>query len=897
MFKYVESVRKEALIIMSKTYGAKHKETGQPFYDSYPLENLVRLLCYEDEDEAKTACQHYGITVEGDQVLWRHGRFAEPRDPEKGHIIPLKPRKMIRTIESKLNGATRLSVCRGGVSGEGATLSINSFGSLDTVAQFNRKNAQEAAEQARAEAMKVHLEMEAKARAEKERIEKEKMKKEKLAAENRAKAEAAKRIELERLEQERIQRERIMAEQRRKELEARRLAEEKAAAENAERERQEKERQEREMARKRAEEEARERERQRLIAEAREEEARRLAEIQAAKERAEKERREREEMHRLAELRRKAEEERIRKAQEEEARRKEMAWREKIDKARKLLVWRLWRMQMQKHESHQQSRICLESLDPTTTYYPTPITSIAPKPIASWHDTNNSVPEIDLDSQMYRLATAPGEPINLARMLAECVPTFASLNSAFYSVLLSSSNVNLFKLAVIIPKRVGGIENLYDSMQMWVHSRFRPGVISNHTFTRRSIHFETRAVAVIGNEDSARITDCNAALILLPSDEDSTNQIEYPGAIDEVLARNVPRIVLVLGNEQYRGGNSYTESILDHIAGPPNDREVVVTPKICHLDNALEQCCEAVVDSYINSLSDDYPSMVRVSLANFGFLCLQRLFQNMDAEGVFRSTYLLDSFFCLVKETLAMLATEVSDAINEINRTKQNWPPLEFYDEQTDSITSFFDGQYDLPFDWHSPFSDLDLKVQLFESFEELVTKESFVKTVERLGSVLSPTLEKQLLTMIDNDDIARCFVAVVSIIVNGELRAETREETILYLPAKKISSIIERVAIFEAPTMPEPMLPDIPDYLFGDASYSSDDEEENDRENQYPAQTIERNDNKRKPQESRDTAIPVSERIKRFRSKEPPPKETAEEKRSKEFTSYLEALLSSGET
>jgi len=123
MFKYVEGMRKDALIIMSRTYGTKLKPNGQPFLDKYPLKDLVKLLCYEDEEEASTACRHYGITVEGDQVLWRHSKFGEPRDPEKGHIIPLKPKKMIRTIESKLHGATRLSVCRGGVSGEGATLS------------------------------------------------------------------------------------------------------------------------------------------------------------------------------------------------------------------------------------------------------------------------------------------------------------------------------------------------------------------------------------------------------------------------------------------------------------------------------------------------------------------------------------------------------------------------------------------------------------------------------------------------------------------------------------------------------------------------------------------------------------------------------------------------------
>jgi len=284
----------------------------------------------------------------------------------------------------------------------------------------------------------------------------------------------------------------------------------------------------------------------------------------------------------------------------------------------------------------------------------------------------------------------------------------------------------------------------------------------------------------------------------------------------------------------------------------------------------------------------------------------------MDAEGIFRSAYSIDSFFSFVKQTITMLATELSNASNEIHQTKQHWPPIEFYDEGTDSIPTFFNGQHDLPFDWHVPFSDLDLEAKLLDSFQELLVKESFVKVVERLGTVLSPSLEQQLLTMLDNDDIARCFVAVVSIIVNGELKAETRDETIVFLPTDTLSSIIERVATYEAPCMLEPVLIDIPDYLFkttptsypnndDEANYSDDESEKSDdegsnNEKENTVQAIERNDNKRKPQEVSERGTPKSERIKRIRSQEPLPMETTEQKRSKEFTSYLEALLSSGE-
>lgn len=892
MFKYVENMRKEALIIMSKTYGAKHKTTGQPFYDSYPLENLVKLLCYEDEEEARTACQHYGITVEDDQVLWRHGRFAEPRDPEKGHIIPLKPRKMVRTIESKLNFATRLSVCRGGVSGEGATLSIKSPG--DSVTQLNRKSTQESSEISRNDAIKLQLEADAKARAEKKKLEIERLKQEKLAAEIRSKAEAAKRAETERLEQESLRRERILVEERRKEVEALRLAEAKAAAERAARERLEREAQEREVARKKAEDEEKTRERQRLLAELREQEARRSAEIQAAKERAEKERRELVERHRLADLRKKAEEERIRKDQEEKKRRIEMMWLEKIEKARKILVWRLWRKQVQKQECLQQSHRCLASLDPTSTHYPASLTS-RPSMIITCHDKINSPSDFDLEGEIYRLATASREPINLARMLAESMPKSSITDSDFQHTLLPSSNVILFKLAVLLPKRTHGNENMHDTLRMWVNSHLRPGTISTHTFTIRSKKIESRAVSV-ENDHSAGFTDCNAVLILLPSDAKLPSQVEFPEEVEELLANNVPRIVLVLEDEKSAGKISSTESILDNLVGASQDREGVVVPKLSHFDHAFEQCCEALVEAHANSLSDDCPSLVRVSLANIGFLCLRRLFENMEAAGFFRSASSKDTVFIFVKQALTSLMTELSNASNEIHQTKQNWPPIELYDHDTESIPSFFNGQYDLPFDWHIPLSDLNSK--LFDSFQELLVKESFVEAVERFILLLPSNIGQWLQTMIDNDDLSRSFFAVVSIIVNGELIAETRDETILYLPTETIATIIENAATYEAPYISDPVLIDIPGYLY--TNTSAMDEEVNNTGRELIAQSSEMYENKRKPSVVSDVEVETlrTERIKRIRSQEPSlPNETPEQRESREFTSYLEALLVSGES
>jgi hypothetical protein len=282
MFKYVEQMRKTALMIMSRTYGAKHKTTGESFYDEYPLERLVKLLCYEDEEEARAACVHYGITLEGDLIRWRNSKFTEPKDPVKGTILMLKPRKMMNTIECKLNGATRLSVCRGGVSGDGATLSDvrgeDPSGSKESASPEQRIAASVTAERAKKEAIERE-------NARKQRLLQE-MQKQKLE-EARLKEEAAKkeaeRKRLEAVAQEKMKAEQLEIERQRKALEEKRRLEVLRLEEiRMKKEKEElllREAREREAAIRRAEEEKRELERLQLLEKQRKEEElkRRLA--------------------------------------------------------------------------------------------------------------------------------------------------------------------------------------------------------------------------------------------------------------------------------------------------------------------------------------------------------------------------------------------------------------------------------------------------------------------------------------------------------------------------------------------------------------------------------------------------------------------------------------------
>lgn len=122
MFSYVESMRRIAFPIMVKTNGARKKDNGEGINDAYPLNDLVRLLCFEDADDAREACQHYGIKVrevpkpnkggggDGDShsdsvavIFWKASEFRESKCPKKGNVLHLQPRKKMRTIEVRFS--------------------------------------------------------------------------------------------------------------------------------------------------------------------------------------------------------------------------------------------------------------------------------------------------------------------------------------------------------------------------------------------------------------------------------------------------------------------------------------------------------------------------------------------------------------------------------------------------------------------------------------------------------------------------------------------------------------------------------------------------------------------------------------------------------------------------
>ncbi|GMI05691.1 hypothetical protein TrVE_jg12852 [Triparma verrucosa] len=304
MFKYVETTRKQALKIMWKSYGNKTKSPSGEWgsaNDLFPLARLADLLCFESEEEAENCCRHYSLTVEvvgGVKcIIWKKTEFNQPLHPKTGSFLPCRPAKMVKTIEAKLNGATRLHICRGGqfepVDPEKVRLAQEAKArkaALEATRLEQARRMREAREEALAEEKERARQEEIRSREEREALafkEKERAAELRVAEAMRlqkAKAEKEERIEQEKERMEREKKE--LAQRKQKEAEDKRKQEEMRRQQMVERHRAEQARirEEAERERLRLEEERRqqlkEEEMRRLAAEERERERSRLLELE-----------------------------------------------------------------------------------------------------------------------------------------------------------------------------------------------------------------------------------------------------------------------------------------------------------------------------------------------------------------------------------------------------------------------------------------------------------------------------------------------------------------------------------------------------------------------------------------------------------------------------------------
>ena len=741
MFKHVEMMRKLAFRICSKTYGARKKDTGEPIYDAYPLKKLAHILCFEDLDEARQACKHYNITVKGmkvksstsgqvgmaEIVFWRHSEFKEARDPEKGTILPLRPWKMLRCIESKLNGATRLGVCRGEVSGEGASLSkVPTVRVAPVVAAIPTSQVAPPLQSAPQPAMaQQRAPSEAELQQRQQELEKAEAKK-KEAEKLRLK------LEEKRLLEEREKKKREKLEEMKRQKEATRLAEEQARADEKQRQqelKEQREREEQERAEKAAIEAARlqEEERQRKIEAARqkmeaerkekqrledlrrEEEERKQQAIRAEQERRRKEEeariRKEEEMRRLEVLRLQEEE---RKRQEAIALKKAQELEDRVNKAKKLLLLRRWQQQLPwKFKADAATKQSIKNIDPTFSG-PSPFkANFLDREIAvlrSPAKPKKRPTMVDTRKILNGILAKDVVPLDVASMMLDLIGEDEELMQHMRSRGFSGNKFDatkstlLLKVAVVLPEP-GGLEeeSMYESIHTWLNKRLEYGKIDTIQRVDPSVEHTSEARVLFVKADSWNDhLSCDAAMFIIPpsfcgGDWSNSRKVESISSAFGCIAPETPSVAYILA-EHFDAG-FYEEANLFLTACLPNAAEAfpVVFPSAVS-ESALEGSLKASLKSLIKEFTREFPPVVeQVSVIKLASRCI--------SDTLWKgSTF--DALEC-ARETLVALQKELNDVGQTIEDSWLDWPAEEFSGADG-LVRGYFGENFHLPTSWTS---------------------------------------------------------------------------------------------------------------------------------------------------------------------------------------------------
>ena len=747
MFKYVEQMRKAAFRIMSKTFGARTKD-GKPVYDEYPLQDLVHLLCFEDLDEAREACLHYNITIQSmqssdgnniDVILWRHSDFREKRDPKKGIVVNLKPKKMNRVIESKLNGATKLAICRGEVSGDGATLakptlrqsrrsSEKEFSSkmLERSESRRRKLEEERIQREKqiAEAKRIMEEKKAEEQRQRLQLEEKRKQMERLQKEKEAK-EAKARAERERKELE-LWRQREEAERQRKLEEERiaalkREAEEKIILEHQrQREAAEKLRLQKEMELQRQLEEKR-------LAEERkrkEEEQRRLREIEL--------RRQQEmEKHRLEMLRKQKEVE-MRRLEEEkrlaEERRIELEWKSKLEMANKFLILSKWRANLSRRRNKRMSSShLLERLDPTATKA-FKVFNIGSLKDSSLQITTTPTPQriMTYEELFYQLGTSNSPQFDLAQMMTDALDNnnlWKTFESKRFGHNEDSKTTILFKLGIHIPR--GNLHNdenfqhLAAMIKFWVDSKVAIGTIHTH---QNDFHCsdEVRILTTFIDEGtSSKILqeDLDAIMIIVPPTQAGVC-LDSDFDMEDVL-----RLSIKLDDIE----STYIEEF----------------------DDVLLEACEALFNKFLNLDMSREMVIERISLKKLCIELFLNLLWTIPNEAIQSNSFPLhvrptmdddggDKLIGLFVDSINKLIDKISFLFGS---NQSNWPAYEFATEDASGveqeILDYFAPNEGLPMNWKD-FVEKSSLLNVIASGNIFPSLDPSTKYEDFLGNILS---------------------------------------------------------------------------------------------------------------------------------------------------------------
>jgi hypothetical protein len=790
MFKHVAAMRRYAISLMSKTYGGKHKD-GSNIYDEYQLRHLTSLLCFEDDDEARSACRHYNITVKtkgdgSDVVYWKGTLFREPKDPEKGTVIPLRPRKMIKTIEGKLHGATRLAVCRGQLSGTESYLSPAALefllarsnsetNSTREIANQNEylRNMRDAVRQQQVESLEAQ---------QKEIIERQKRDEAQRLAElemrRKNEEEMKRRIHLEEQQQRQahLQREKEKLEKEQQELKLRLEIEEKRRVEEQLLLRQEAERQ------KKAEQERQEALRLQRECQIREEaERNRRAEEERERQRAlemERIRKEREE-----EVQRQQEKQRlldVLQAQELERQRREAERLHKLEQLRKqsnaahkIATW-IWRI-----IRGQNRTIACRINDTLSTLESRNRSRNAFMPF----QTMKQIPLWEYDEYSNRLAAS------LASMIT-C--NQSSLNSLLASNICAHFDAEkkhkneatiLLTLAFIFP--MGGSvqeQQICEMIHAWLQSRFT----YNEVFDHRGILYNVRIVIYDNINPPSAMSTCDAAIFVVPPPlaDEADNRLIDIKSLSTYIDDDVPRMAIAFfdrcDSDRIRANNAV---LSDALSG--SYKSISLVGNVGTSASALEESALDCIEKARNLFAaDDIQTINRTSVERIIYRCVSSAlwmenFESRDDIGRCAATMIQ----AIIKEL------EIARLLVEPFASTWSLKAFALSTDAVPIVADYFGTGSHLPVDWASMEQYTLIDNAFMEYFNLL--KGPITTSIHQLIADAPYSVRANCQILMDQQFFKRCLQAALQWKMNkdeGGLNCRY-----VYLPAGAIEDVIHR--------------------------------------------------------------------------------------------------------
>ena len=811
-------MRKIALYTMSKTFGIKQKDKENNIHiksDEYPLSDLIRLLCFEDVKEALNTCQHYNITVKkivkGDVagqllnemqyvVLWRHSSFGNRNDKEKKTKTILTVKKMVRTIESKLAGATRLAICRGDVSGPGATLSKPLTGetNLKIVSSPLIQN----------ETTTFQDRVNKKTQEIQNNSENKSVVDATLAKEKKLISEVKKQLDEKRENLRRQQRQANdeLIKKQIKETYEKEEKEKKLAKKKEEKE----EKLRKEILKKKKREGEEEKERQRSMDLERERKAlvkkkeiefqealakKKLKELNRRKEFERKQHQiETRKLQHLKEKQMKKENEKIKKIAEE-SREIEFQWQTKMKFSRKLLSLKKW-----SNFLHHR-RICTystkNSLDQFDNIQTQVMLSIPPRKFSIQNDRtklqtnkqdsrNRTRTKQQIYGKLfYKIGTDISRQINLAEIIASYIDRQNSISQLIKEVVL-------VKFAVIVIENENGNRNVHEQdlsslVLMWLNSRLKFGLVSSH-FEERC---EIRAVAVKYSSSLQLGNDVDAALVIIPPGADR-NILKVKSSITASLQRKHPLAFLSINNCDDEHCMTQSVNITNGLDDKKNETYIDVNfLETQSLDYFLQLSFEILIKQF-TSMYSNIRKVEKMSVHTLSSLVLRKaLFCHVETEPNKMNQKDNEKMLLEVcRRCLQILIRNLKvKGKNMQGDCYVDWPASEFLCSSNKHVMNYFPGDEGLPSDWLHRFSETSVEVRGLMQYPFLNKSITIANALADILACAHPKIRQQCGFMLQQKQLRSALDKALLWREKSEL-----DSLFFFFPYGEISSFIESV-------------------------------------------------------------------------------------------------------